>query len=82
MCVAAASVAEATTYPLDLCKTRWPKLSSLFSVLVLIAPVLTPNSLRLQIQGETTCGLGSNTKYRGMLRTMLGIAREEVSSAH
>ena len=23
MCVAAASVAEATTYPLDLCKTRW-----------------------------------------------------------
>jgi len=53
MCVAAASVAEATTYPLDLCKTR------------------------LQIQGETTCGLGSNTKYRGMLRTMLGIAREE-----
>lgn len=53
MCVAAASVAEATTYPLDLCKTR------------------------LQIQGELTCDLGSQQRYRGLFRTLTGIAREE-----
>merc|ERR550532_1837458 len=53
MCVAAASVAEATTYPLDLCKTR------------------------LQIQGELSCDRGSGKAYRGMLRTMFGIVREE-----
>jgi len=53
MCVAAASVAEATTYPLDLCKTR------------------------LQIQGELSCDKGSGKAYRGMLRTMFGIVREE-----
>ena len=53
MCVAAASVAEFATYPLDLTKTR------------------------LQIQGEMGSGQGS--QYRGMVRTALGIAREEVS---
>ena len=53
MCVAAASVAEFATYPLDLTKTR------------------------LQIQGE----LRSGAKYRGMIQTALGIAREEVSQS-
>jgi len=52
MCVAAASVAEFATYPLDLTKTR------------------------LQIQGEMKSG-GSNVKYRGMIQTAIGIAREE-----
>ena len=51
MCVAAASVAEFATYPLDLTKTR------------------------LQIQGE----MGGGGQYRGMIKTALGIAREEVS---
>lgn len=49
MCVAAASVAEFATYPLDLTKTR------------------------LQIQGE----MGGGGQYRGMIKTALGIAREE-----
>jgi len=53
MCVAAASVAECATYPLDLCKTR------------------------LQIQGEIGDSLGKQENYRGLLRTMLGIIREE-----
>merc|ERR1719394_2049251 len=52
MSVAAASVAEFATYPLDLTKTR------------------------LQIQGEMKSG-GSNVKYRGMIQTAIGIAREE-----
>merc|ERR1719373_1031932 len=52
MCVAAASVAEFATYPLDLTKTR------------------------LQIQGEMRSG-GHKIKYRGMIQTALGIAKEE-----
>lgn len=52
MCVAAASVAEGTTYPLDLTKTR------------------------LQIQGEAASG-SNKLAYRGMLRTALGIVKEE-----
>ena len=32
---------------------------------------------RLQIQGEMKSG-GSNVKYRGMIQTAIGIAREEV----
>jgi len=52
MCVAAASVAEFATYPLDLTKTR------------------------LQIQGEMKSG-GSSVKYRGMIQTAFGIAKEE-----
>lgn len=52
MSVAAASVAESVTYPLDLTKTR------------------------LQIQGEVATG-GSKVQYRGMLRTAMGIAKEE-----
>ena len=35
---------------------------------------------RLQIQGELSNGV--NTEYRGMIRTALGIAREEVSIAN
>ena len=53
MCVAAASVAECVTYPLDLTKTR------------------------LQIQGELASG-GGQGQYRGMIRTALGIVKEEV----
>lgn len=54
MCVAAASVAEFATYPLDLTKTR------------------------LQIQGEVRSQGGqAPVKYRGMIQTALGIAREE-----
>jgi len=52
MCVAAASVAETTTYPLDLTKTR------------------------LQLQGEVAVG-GGKTEYRGMIRTALGVVKEE-----
>jgi len=52
MCVAAASVAECVTYPLDLTKTR------------------------LQIQGELASG-GGQGQYRGMIRTALGIVKEE-----
>ena len=35
---------------------------------------------RLQLQGERAGG-GTSTEYRGMVRTALGIAREEVSTA-
>jgi len=52
MCVAAASVAEFATYPLDLTKTR------------------------LQIQGEMRSKVGG-VKYRGMIQTAIGIAKEE-----
>ena len=34
---------------------------------------------RLQIQGELSCDKGSGKAYRGMLRTMFGIVREEVT---
>jgi hypothetical protein len=34
---------------------------------------------RLQLQGERAGG-GTSTEYRGMVRTALGIAREEVST--
>jgi hypothetical protein len=39
---------------------------------------LSPFLFRLQIQGELANGV-ANTEYRGMIRTALGIAREEVS---
>ena len=91
MCVAAASVAEATTYPLDLCKTRGafynvklftnPK-KTVFLRRPSLATLLVNHYIfhRLQIQGELSCDKGSGKAYRGMLRTMFGIVREEVTA--
>jgi hypothetical protein len=69
MCVAAASVAEGITYPLDLTKTRYLRYPS--NLFIFPLP-------RLQIQGEISSG-GNNAQYRGMFKTAVGIAKEEVS---
>ena len=79
MCVAAASVAEFATYPLDLTKTRCRVCFLIMHKCILQS--CTFSRFRLQIQGEVRSQGGqAPVKYRGMIQTALGIAREEVSS--